>query len=53
MMHTVNESLFLLFIGILLIIADRRFTQKKMRDIRLTQAVSIEAPVSRAVNRVF
>lgn len=41
--HTLGESLVMLILGCLLIVMDHRFTSKKSQEIRLTQAVSIEA----------
>jgi len=41
--HTLSESLVMLFLGCVLVVLDRRFTLKKNREVRLTQAVSIEA----------
>jgi len=41
--HTFSESFVMLFLGCLLVIVDHRFTLEKSREIRLTQAVSIEA----------
>lgn len=49
--HTASESAAMFFLGVVLVIVDRRFAKKKMLEIELTQTVSIGAVAALAEYR--
>lgn len=49
--HTVSESAVMFILGVVFVIADRRFTKRKMLEIQLTQTVSIGAVAALAEYR--